>query len=196
MHPIQRLDAAAVALITHDVVTTTDQAMTLPTPCAGWTVADLIRHINDEHEAISQTVLGPLHHRSEDPRDDFAAITARWILALAAAGPMLMVPKARATIATDQVRAIHLVDMLVHRWDLAKATDRDSEIESVLADTALPIARSITAPTNPYGLVGFAYATPKAEKPDRRPIDNLAALLGRNPDWPTIPAPNKLAASR
>jgi hypothetical protein len=32
MHPIQRLDAAAVALITHDVVTTTDQAMTRLTP--------------------------------------------------------------------------------------------------------------------------------------------------------------------
>lgn len=196
MHPIRRLNAAAVALITHDVVTTTDQAMTRPTPCVGWTVADLIRHINDEHEAIIQTVLGPLHHRSEDPRDDFAAIAARWILALAQAGPTLMVPKARATIATDQVRAIHFVDMPVHRWDLTTATDRDSEIESVLADTALPIARSITASTNPYGLVGLVYATPKPENPDRRPIDNLAALLGRNPDWPSTPVLNKPATSR
>jgi mycothiol maleylpyruvate isomerase-like protein len=33
--------------------------MTRETPCAGWTVADLIRHMNDEHEAIIQTVLGP-----------------------------------------------------------------------------------------------------------------------------------------
>jgi hypothetical protein len=159
------------------------------------TVADLIRHINDEHEAIIQTVLGPLQHRSEDPRDDFAAITARWILALAQAGPMLMVPKARAAIATDQVRAIHLVDMLVHRWDLTTAIDRNSEIESVLADTALPIARPITAPTNPFGLVGLVYAAAERENPARL-IDNLAALLGRHPDWPTTPALNKLAASR
>jgi uncharacterized protein (TIGR03086 family) len=184
MQSIQSLNAAAVAMITHDVVTTPDEAMTSPTPCKGWTVADLLRHMNDEHEAIIQTVLEPLERCSADPREDFPVIAARWILALIQAGPNVLVPKAGTTMATDQVQAIHFVDMLVHRWDLAKATDRDTEIDSGLANTALSIARSVVAPSNPYGLVGLVYNHPIPEAPTRRPIDNLAALLGRNPDWP------------
>lgn len=188
MQSLQSLNAAALALITHDVVTTPDEAMTNPTPCTGWTVADLLRHMNDEHEAIIQTVLEPLERRSEDPREDFSVIAARWVLALIQAGPDVMVPKAGAAIATEQVRAIHFVDMLVHRWDLAKATDRNTEIDSRLADSALSIARPVVGPSNPYGLVGLVYNQPKPEAPTRRPIDNLAALLGRNPDW-TAPTP-------
>jgi uncharacterized protein (TIGR03086 family) len=183
MRSILSLNAAALGLITHDVVATTDETMTRETPCAGWTVADLIRHMNDEHEAIIQTVLAPLDNRAEDPREDFPVIAARWTLALAHAGPTVMVPKAGAALATDQVRAIHFVDMLVHRWDLARATDRDSDIDPVLAETALAIARFVTAPSNPYGLVGLVYRTPQDEAAERRPIDNLAALLGRNPNW-------------
>jgi uncharacterized protein (TIGR03086 family) len=183
MRSIRSLNAAALGLITHDVVATADEAMTRETPCAGWTVADLIQHMNDEHEAIIQTILGPLDTRADDPREDFPVIAARWTLALALVGPTVMVPKAGAALATDQVRAIHFVDMLVHRWDLASATGRDSDIDPGLAETALPIARSVTAPSNPYGLVGLAYRAPEPEAPERRPIDNLAALLGRNPNW-------------
>jgi hypothetical protein len=50
-----------------------------------------------------------------------------------------MVPKAGAKLATDRVRAIHLVDMLVHRWDLANALGRDSDI-----DPGLPRHRILT----------------------------------------------------
>ena len=38
---------------------------------------NLIRHMNDDHEAIIQTVLAPLERGSEDPRDDFPVIAAR-----------------------------------------------------------------------------------------------------------------------
>jgi uncharacterized protein (TIGR03086 family) len=189
MRSIRSLNAAALGLITHDVVATVDEAMTRDTPCAGWTVADLIQHMNDEHEAIIQTVLGPLDTRAEDPREDFPVIAARWTLALELAGPTVMIPKAGAALATDQVRAIHFVDMLVHRWDLARATGRDSDIDPGLAETALPIARSVTAPSNPYGLVGLAYRAPEPEAPEGRPIDNLAALLGRNPSWVVSSSP-------
>jgi uncharacterized protein (TIGR03086 family) len=183
MRSIQSLNAASISRLTHDVVTTDDRLMTSATPCAQWTVADLIVHMNDEHEAISQTVLGPLGNRADDPREDFGLIAARWTVALNQAGATVMVPKAGLALPTEQVLAIHFVDMLVHRWDLAKATGRESTFDASLTAAGLPIARFVTNASNPYGLVGLAYRTALPEEPGRSGIDNIAALLGRNPNW-------------
>jgi uncharacterized protein (TIGR03086 family) len=177
----QDLDFAALALITHDVILVDDGDLMNPTPCGQWTVADLVRHMNDEHEDIAELVLGPMKRRSNDPRDDFPLIAARWVMALDQAGPNVMVPKMQATIQRDLVHSVHHVDMLVHRWDLSKALQRSCLVANELTDPAIPIARAMTAPGSP--LVGQVYAKPRDEPLARTPVDILAALLGRDPNW-------------
>lgn len=182
---LYRLDATALALIAHDVALVPDAAMTNPTPCDGWTVTDLLRHMNERHEAIARTALSP-REASGDPRDEFAGIAARCLAVLEQAGETVDLPQWGPT-PTRTVLGVHAVDMLVHRWDLARALGTTPSVPSRLTDAALPLARANTAPGSPLNGPGGVYGPPLAEDPGRPAIDNLAALLGRDPGW-TSPA--------
>ncbi|PPJ00115.1 TIGR03086 family protein, partial [Nocardia cyriacigeorgica] len=48
-------------------------------------------------------------------------------------------------------------------------------------EIALPIARSITAPGSPLNGPNGVYHPSLAENPTRPAMDNIAALLGRDP---------------
>lgn len=181
-------DAIALSLLGHDVALVADDAMSNPTPCDGWTVADLVRHMNQQHEEIISTVLEPFDSGDDDPRSDFSLIGARWIAAVQQAGDEIEVPKAGGFVRTSRVIDIHFVDMLVHRWDLAKALQLDCHVPALLTDLALPIGRSITGPGTALNGPGGVYNPPHLEGDTLAPIDNLAALLGRDPrrapeDW-------------
>lgn len=182
MSELLRLDAMALALIGHDVVTLEDADLTVPTPCAGWNVADLITHMNERHEAVNSSVLGTSAEFADDPRAAFAHVTARWIAAIERSGEVVELPRS-GPLATERVLGIHLVDMLTHRWDLARALHRPCPVPQRLAAVALPIARSITAPGSPLTGPGGAYRPRLAEDESRPPLDRIVALLGRDPDW-------------
>jgi uncharacterized protein (TIGR03086 family) len=179
---LRRLDATALALIGHDVALIPDSALANPTPCEGWTVADLLRHMNERHDAVARTVLPPLDEESDDPRDDFARIVARWIVAAEQTGETVHLPW-RGRESTVRVLGIHVVDMLVHRWDLAGALGTPLVVPAALAAAALPLARANTAPGSPLNAPGGAYRQPFAADPDNPVMDTIVALLGRNPRW-------------
>jgi hypothetical protein len=50
------------------------------------------------------------------------------------------VPGVGDPVGTQQVRAVHFIDMLVHRWDLAAALARAVQTDPAIVDAALPIA--------------------------------------------------------
>jgi uncharacterized protein (TIGR03086 family) len=172
------LDAAALGLVVAQVALVGDEDLGRPTPCDGWMVADLISHMNVEHETIIEPILGPRRGCSDDPRLDFPPIAARWITALDLTGVDVMVPKMGLRIGTEQVQSVHFVDMLVHGWDVARAVGRSHLVADEFVGEAFPVARAITAPSSP--LAGTAYAAPVAERAEWAPLDNLAAILGRN----------------
>lgn len=181
MSDLLRLDATALALIGHDVALIPDAAMADPTPCDGWTITDLLHHMNERHEAIARTELPPFE-ADGDPRDDFARIAARCLAVLERAGETVLLPWL-GQVPTELVLGVHAVDMLVHRWDLARALGTAPAVPPRLTEIALPLARTNTAPGSPLNAPGGVYAPPLAEDPSRPAIDNLAALLGRNPTW-------------
>lgn len=175
------LDATALALIGHDVVALDDAELDLPTPCTGWSVTDLINHMNERHEAVIAPLFAPLDPR-DDPRGGFARIAARWVVAMEQVGDVVQLPW-RGAVPTERVLAIHFVDMLVHRWDLARALGRPCPTPARLTALALPIAQSTTAPGSPLNGPGGVYQPPLAQDSTRPALDNIVALLGRNPDW-------------
>ncbi|GAA4292593.1 TIGR03086 family metal-binding protein [Actinomadura luteofluorescens] len=175
------LDATALALIGHDVALIPDAALADPTPCEGWTVADLLHHMNERHEAIARTALPPLEPAG-DPRDGFALTAARCLAVLERAGETVTMPRL-GPLSTAWVLGIHAVDMLVHRWDLARALRTTPATPSRITEAALPLARANTAPGSPLNGPDGAYRPPLAEDPSRPAIDNIAALLGRDPHW-------------
>jgi uncharacterized protein (TIGR03086 family) len=182
-----RMDAVALALISHDVALIPDSALAAPTPCAGWTVADLLRHMNERHDAVTRMVLPSLPAVGDDPRGDFARIAARWTVAVEQTGEILDLPR-MGPQPTQRILGIHAVDMLVHRWDLARALQLPLAVPAGLAEAALPLARANTAPGSPLNGPGGAYRPPVAEQPTDSTMDRIVALLGRDPRW-TRPDP-------
>ncbi|HWN33664.1 MAG TPA: maleylpyruvate isomerase family mycothiol-dependent enzyme [Pseudonocardia sp.] len=178
-----RLDATALALLGHDVAMIPDSALANPTPCEGWTVADLLSHMNERHNAVAQTMLPPLDEVSGDPRDDFARITARWIVTIEQAGQTVNIPRRGGPQPTEWILGVHVVDMLVHRWDLASALQNSLSVPAGLTDAALPLARANTAPGSPLNGPDGDYRRPFAEDPANSTMDTIVALLGRNPRW-------------
>jgi uncharacterized protein (TIGR03086 family) len=185
MNDLLRLDATALALIAHDVAVLTDAELDRPTPCTGWTVADLVRHMNEQHEAVVAAVLPGPADDAGDPRDGFARVGARWLAAMEGTGATVPLPK-RGPIPTERVLAVHFVDMLVHRWDLARALDRPCPVPGRLTAVALPLARTATGPGSALNGPDGVYAPRLAEDPGRPDMDNLAALLGRDPLWRAV----------
>jgi uncharacterized protein (TIGR03083 family) len=59
-HDIYALDAAALHRLRGDVANLSDAVLGLPTRCDGWTVEDLIQHMNAEREAILNMFPDPL----------------------------------------------------------------------------------------------------------------------------------------
>lgn len=178
-----RLDATALALLGHDVAMIPDSALENATPCEGWAVVDLLRHMNERHDAVAQTMFPALDDVSDDPRDDFARITARWTVTIQQAGETVNVPRGGGQWPTGWILGVHVVDMLVHRWDLARALGAALTVPAELVDAALPLARANTAPGSPLNGPGGDYRQPFAQHAATSTMDTIVALLGRDPQW-------------
>ncbi|WP_433709605.1 maleylpyruvate isomerase family mycothiol-dependent enzyme [Nocardia sp. CA-084685] len=182
MPELLQLDAMALTLLGHDIAMLDEADLRRPTPCTGWTVTDLIQHMNERHEAVVAPLLPPVAP-ADDPCDSFAVTGARWVAAMEQTGDVVELPQ-QGPIAKDLVLSIHFVDMLVHRWDLSRALGRTCWVPDRFTTPALPIAQRITAPGSPLNGPDGVYRPALATNEALPAIDNIAALLGRAPGWP------------
>lgn len=179
MSKAMRRDAEALNLLRADVSALTDGELSAPTPCAGWRVSDLLGHITGEHERIVRRILGRPAAAAGDVRQGFTAGADRWLEAFQRAGDAVFVPALNRQVATEHVLAVHFVDMLVRRWDLARAAGRPCPVPARLVAAARPIAAGSTAPGSPLVGAGRAYA-PRVPG-NFSAFDQVVALLGRDP---------------
>jgi uncharacterized protein (TIGR03086 family) len=75
------------------------------------------------------------------------------------------------------VLEIGKVDLLIHAWDLAQATDQAFDPPAEIVEPALDAAQGIIAPALRNGHIFAAEQTAPA---NARPIDRLAAFAGRS----------------
>jgi len=151
-----------------------------PSPCEGWTALDLVRHVIDTHRQFLGLVnreLLPLPPIDEDPAGAFA-ISRRQVLAD-------LEDPARATETYEgrfgtktfewAVDTFLSFDLVVHGWDLARATGQDETIDPA------EIARC-WADTQGWGEMARAPGVfgPALDPPDEADEQTrLLALLGR-----------------
>jgi uncharacterized protein (TIGR03086 family) len=177
-----RLDTEALRLLSADVAALSDDELSLPTPCAGWQVADLLSHMAGEHERIIAGILSAPAAAPDDARLAFISSADRWLEAFHQAHAVTFVPRLDREVPTERVLAVHFVDMLTHRWDLSRATGRPCPVPARLIEAALPIVAEVTAPGSPLVGVGRAYAPRLAGSYSA--FDQVIALTGRDPAWP------------
>ncbi|MEU4242205.1 TIGR03086 family metal-binding protein [Actinoplanes sp. NPDC026619] len=153
----------------------------LPTPCAGWDLSALVTHMTDQHRIFASAARG-----EEVPAVRTYAEAADLVLA-AFAGPGVLdrpfvLPEIHPTITFPGRQAIgfHLVDYVVHGWDVAAALGVPFRPAPDVLALTLPIARAV-----PDGAArqeaGSAFAPALPIPAGTDPLDEILLLLGRDP---------------
>jgi len=147
------------------------------TPCDEWDVRTLLNHMLDTQryflasgrgQQASRPAKEPPSIISDDPVADFRDIRSDMIDTY---GDPAVVEK------TGPALGIAFADMLVHSWDLARATGQDSTMPEGLADAAYNAVHGRFTDEQRKGMF-----KPEIAVPDDAPAqDRLLAYLGRSP---------------
>jgi uncharacterized protein (TIGR03086 family) len=183
-----RPSAARLAAL---VASVRDDQLALPTPCAEYTVGDLLDHIDGLSLAFTWAATkefpdGPAAGGSGDASrlgdewrqripDRLGALGDAWQDPAAwdgmtMAGPVEMPGQIAALVAVDEVVA--------HGWDLARATGQPFDADEAAVAAATSFAEMFDDDNR-----GDAFASPVPVASDARPLDRLMGLLGRDPTW-------------
>ncbi|WP_189221344.1 TIGR03086 family metal-binding protein, partial [Saccharothrix coeruleofusca] len=136
------LDRAATALNVELTSRLTAEQLDASTPCAGWTVRDLLHHQVDTTLKFGAALGVELEEPDTEPVTAYRITADRFAEEL---DPAALDREADfpgfGRRSGKQVLAGHFVDHLVHAWDLAKATGRDAALPTDLAQAAFRMAR-------------------------------------------------------
>jgi uncharacterized protein (TIGR03086 family) len=169
-----------------------------PTPCAQWTLRDLLVHMIRENRGFAAAAAGEISDRSswtspvgEDPRTEYAE-SAEAVIAAFAQGDVLArdfwLPFINDAMMFPGRKAVgfHLLDYLVHGWDAAMGSGQSLVTDDEVVAAVYGIAvRDV--PDGPRRVrVGATFAPPVAAGPASGSAPTLAdvlVFLGRDPDW-------------
>jgi uncharacterized protein (TIGR03086 family) len=188
------LDAEAVRTSVDLVAKITDQDLDRLTPCRGWTLYGLLAHMTAQHHGFASSARGeadPVLWRTRSLGDDPVATyraAADDVLAAFAADDLadrkVVLPEFSLTMTLPalQVVGFHLVDYVVHAWDVARTLDLPVDFEPAVLEAALGVARAV--PNDASRLAPGAPFAPAVESSGGSTLDEIVALLGRSPAWP------------
>jgi uncharacterized protein (TIGR03086 family) len=170
---------------------TTDQ-LDNPTPCAEWTVTQVLFHAaGDQHGWASCVATSPLPSWDPfappttldgNPGDLIGpavqAATTAWATVDSDVESVRTPLPPFPTMPPELAAGACALDAAIHAWDIAVATGQSSPLTEVLAAQLGPAARATVEP-----LRGFAYAPATSEQPGDGAVANLLRYLGRDPLW-------------
>ena len=146
-----------------------------PTPCAGWTVHDVVDHLVENNRAQLAVLGGP--DAGDDLRRSGEAVLAAHARPAAADARFPLGGQQRSA---RSALAVHFADVLVHGWDLARAAGLPYRFDEDLAAAAERVVADF--PDLAWG-PGAAFAARLDAGPGAGAGDRLLALTGRDPRW-------------
>jgi uncharacterized protein (TIGR03086 family) len=151
------------------------------TPCAEWTVRDLLGHMIGVVAGLGAAASGSPREPfalSADPAAQFDAVAASTLAAWRAPGVLdRMIEFGPGPMPGRALAGINLLDTATHTWDLATATAQAAALPDEVATAALEASRTIISPEIRAGRFG-----PEVPCPDgATPTERLVAFLGREP---------------
>ncbi|MFE7742523.1 TIGR03086 family metal-binding protein [Nocardia sp. NPDC057455] len=164
------------------------------TPCAGWRLRDLLEHMTAQNHGFAAAARGSgdpdawAVRASGDPVADYRA-SADDVLAGFAAEDVferaLLLPEVLPDrgIPAELAIGFHLVDSVVHAWDVARSIGETITLDPDVGEAALNIALAV--PDGPERTAPGAAFAPALSVPGQTPtLDRILLLLGRSPNWP------------
>jgi uncharacterized protein (TIGR03086 family) len=180
-----------------DLVTgVSDEQLAGPTPCPAYSVGDLVEHIgglalafraaaekDTDSPYVNHTPSGDAAGLEEGWRDripaDLAALARAW------ADPVAWTGMTRIAEQDAPGEAVGLTvadELVVHGWDLARATGQPYGTEPELLDAAQAFLGMFASPDAPAG-PEVAFGPSRAVPGDAPALDRVLALAGRDPAW-------------
>jgi uncharacterized protein (TIGR03086 family) len=157
-----------------------------PTPCSEWDVKQVVNHIVGENLWAAELLGGKTIEQVGNALDgdlagDDPAAAFRNSVSVAASAAQA--PGATATIchlsfgdySGSDYAAQLFMDMLIHGWDVAKATGQDTRLDPELVAACMPIAQHMTSQFRSAGVFGSDLSV----SADADPQTKLLALVGR-----------------
>jgi len=167
-----------------------DDQWDVPTPCAGWTLRDLLAHMTTENHGFAAAARGARPEWSpvefgDDPRRDYAMSADEVLTAFADASPEFWLPNISSTTPFSAQRAIgfHLLDYVVHTWDVAASLGRTVALEDDLVAAAQEIADRDVPDNERRHRPDAGFRPPVKVAGEATPLAHLLAFLGRDPEW-------------
>lgn len=187
--PATRRTAALIANIG-------DNQLASPTPCPTYTLGDLLDHVNGLSLAFTDAAAKNLPEgaTTQGPSGDAARLESDWrtriperLAALAEAWrePTAwegMTQAGGVDMPGEIAGIVALNEVIVHGWDIAKATGQPYDAERDHVETCARIMGPQPGEERPVG-EAVAFGRPIDVSADATPIDRLVAVLGRDPSW-------------
>jgi uncharacterized protein (TIGR03086 family) len=177
------------------VAHTSDDELSRPTPCPAYTVGDLIEHVGVMALSFATAARkegGP--YAEPLPAGDAARLRADWrsaiprdlgAVATAWADPAAWsgLTRIAGSDAPAEIIGLSLADeLVVHGWDMARATGRPYDCEPEVLDAAEGFLGQFASPDAPSG-PEVAFGPPRPLRDDACSLDRVIALAGRDPGW-------------
>jgi uncharacterized protein (TIGR03086 family) len=170
----------------------TDDQLTGPTPCSDYSVGDLLHHVGGLALAFAaaakkdrgpMTGSAPIPDASQLDNDWRTSYPARLTeLARAWDDPSAwegMTRIAGMDMPGEVVGTVGLTEVVIHGWDLARATGQAYDIDPSVSQAVLANVSQTAAEGPVEGL--FGPAVPISD--DAPVLDRIIALSGRDPAW-------------
>lgn len=139
------------------VQATPDEAWGNPSPCEGWTAADVVKHVAGNLNAMSAALSGeaPAELDGADLVGSWNAASERMVTVLATADLSTPVPGPVGLMPAEQIiDRLMSVDVLVHTWDLARAVGGDETLDEVSVVRAYNVMQPMDAVIRAPGVFG------------------------------------------
>ncbi|MFA1547032.1 TIGR03086 family metal-binding protein [Actinomadura chokoriensis] len=158
-----------------------------PSPCEGWAAIDVAGHVTAGLLVVEMRAAGrPLPQDDPDWRDvagaeplaSWRAVRARMMAELVRPGVLdRWVPLAFGGMTMREWLEQYPLELLVHTWDLARATGQAVTLDAGLVRSALETAERMA----PRGRAAGSIGPEVAVAPDAGDQARLLALFGRDP---------------
>jgi uncharacterized protein (TIGR03086 family) len=170
----------------------TDDQLTARTPCSEYSVGDVLHHVGGLALAFAAAATkdrGPL--TASGPTPDASQLDSDWRTSYPAGLAELarawgdpgawegMTQIAGMDMPGEVVGSIALTEVVIHGWDLARATGQAYDTDPRAVEAILPNVEQTAAEGPVEGL--FGPAVPVAD--DAPVLDRVIALSGRDPAW-------------
>jgi uncharacterized protein (TIGR03086 family) len=155
-----------------------------PSPCAGWSAADVAGHVIGNLRATEAFATGrddgdrdahPVAAVGDNPLATWRVARADLMAVLDARALARIVPSATGLVPLSEFLKSGAMEFLVHTWDLAQATGQATVLDASLVRDALGPARQFAPMARMSGLIGPECSV--TENADD--LTRLLAIFGR-----------------